>query len=157
LLSMIKQTKTLYDSNRNVIWVMEHPIFKMFHRTYKFKNANGDLLFKIRNHFRLLPGQGKKLTLKLNNGSVIIAKGKPLDLNTPIMLNGVLLAEVKKSLISARGLATGLSGYNLTVQPNVDIPMSFAFVTVLDEEREKKASNVPMMAMMRPGGLFGTP
>jgi uncharacterized protein YxjI len=156
LLSMIKQTKTLYDTNRNVIWVMEHPIFKLFHRTYKFKNANGDLLFKIRNRFRLIPGQGKKLTLKLNDRRTITSKGKWFDLNTPIVLDNTLLAEITKSFVSVRGLATGLSVYNLTVQPNVDIPMCFAFVIVLDEEREKKSSNRPM-TMMRPGGYVGAP
>ena len=158
LISVIKQSKTLYDSNRNVIWVMKHPLFKLFHRTYKFVDANGNILFKIRNRHRFIPGQGKKLTLKLGDGRTVMSKGKWLDLTTPIVLDdGVQLGEITKSLVSARGLATGLSGYNLTVQPNVDIAMCFAFVCVLDEEREKKSGNAPMMAMMRPGGMFGRP
>lgn len=67
LISVIRQSKTLYDERGNIIWTMKHPLFKLAFRRYKFYGQNGNLLFTIRNHFRL-PGQGKKLTTKLPDG-----------------------------------------------------------------------------------------
>lgn len=140
LTSIIRQSKSLYDASGNLIWTMQHPLFKMFHRVYKFEDSNGRLLFKIRNHHRFIPGQGKKLSLRSVDGSVTMSsKGKWLDLTTPIVGSDGrrIVAEITKKLISARSVVTGLSGYDVTIQPQTDIPTIFAFVAVLDEERER--------------------
>jgi uncharacterized protein YxjI len=163
LTSFIRQEKTLTDLNGNVIWIMKHPLFKLFRRRYKFYDANGTLLFKIRNKMRLIPGRGKKLTLTLPSGQTILSLGQWFDLETPIALMGrdgtaTPLAKINKSLISARGLVTGLSSYDLNVNAGVDIPMCFGFVVVLDEERERQGGTTggpqsPMQGALR--GILG--
>lgn len=148
LISFVRQTKILYDKQGNVIWKCKHPLFKMFHRRYRFYGADGNLLFIIRSHFRLR-GQGKKLDITLADGSKVQSKGNPFDRETNIVHltnqgNDMQLGHVSKPLVSVRGVITGLSGYTLVVEPGADIPMCLGFVVVLDEEREREPG----------GGLF---
>lgn len=148
LMSVIRQTKTLYDERGNVVWTMKHPIFKMAFRKYKFYDVNGNFIFAIKNHFRL-PGQGKKLTTTLPDGRKVISKGNLFDRTTPITAGGQNLATVEKPLISVRGAITGLSGYTLTVQPGMDIPLCFGFVAILDEERERSSTSMWKLATVQ--------
>lgn len=152
LTSILRQSKTLFDSNGNIIWTAKHPLFKLFHRKYKFYSGNGNLLFVIRNHFTL-PGKGKKLTISTPSGTSIISKGNLFDRLSLINYGTQTLATIEKPMVSVRGVITGLSGYTITVQPGVDIPMCFGFVTILDEEREKQGSPVQNIAKIN--RLFG--
>ena len=143
LISVIRQTKTMYDANGKIIWSMEHPLFKAFMRKYKFYSPNGALLFQIKNHFRL-PYQGKKLSLTLPDGSKIVSKGNLLDristINSHDNRSNLIgtVATIEKPVVSFRSMMTNLQGYTVNVSPYMDIPVCFAFVAVLDEERERK-------------------
>jgi len=145
LTSVIRQKKTLTDNRGNILWICQHPLFKLFRRKYKFYSRDGHLLFAIRNHWTL-PGQGKKLTIVSKNGQEIVFLGKLLDRIGNIRLidreRQVILATVTKPVVSVRGIVTGLSRYTIDIQPNVDIAMCFAFVTILDEERERQHQSI---------------
>lgn len=144
LTSVRKQRKTLYDASGNVLWTVEHPTFRLFHRRYRFYNDKGRKIFIIRSHHRLMPSQGRKLTMSTDDGNEIISKGSTFDAKTAIDLvtregsrkQWKPLARVMNPVVSTRGLITGLSGYKVLVAPDANVPLCLGFVLVLDEERE---------------------
>jgi len=143
LMAMVKQTKYLYDTNGNCIWILKNPIFKLFHRKYKVYDSRNNLLFTVRSHFRL-PGKGKHLTVDLNDGSVIRSRGNFFDRSADICLvtpdnREVIMASITKPLVSVRGMITGLSGYTIRIRQGADVPLCLAFGTILDEERENES------------------
>lgn len=111
LTSVRKQRKTLYDASGNVLWTVEHPTFRLFHRRYRFYNDKGRKIFIIRSHHRLMPSQGRKLTMSTDDGNEIISKGSTFDAKTAIDLvtregsrkQWKPLARVMNPVVSTRG------------------------------------------------------
>jgi hypothetical protein len=122
---------------------MQHALIRPGHRKYSFFAPLGpsqEPLFEIRSHFRC-PWQKRKLTLDLAEDTSIVFVSKPFDFegNIDVTRRGKVertLGTITKKIVAVHSALTNLAGYDVTAFEGTDLALCFAFVTVLDEERE---------------------
>ena len=137
----LRERKYLYDAANNPIWVMKHNLLKLFGTRYNFSSPNDTPLFTIKNHHRWFFNQGKKLSIDLPIGTIVLEASK-LDKIAVVTLqsNGktIPIARIVRPLHSVRNVVGNVQDYELTVARNVDISAMIALVIALDEQGEKQ-------------------
>lgn len=155
----LRETKTLHNANDSApIWAMKKNILNVVGRSYQFTHPVTNVpLFTIKNHRRWFANQGKKLSITLGNGSVVTMETSQMDKTAVVTITMgttiLPIAKVQRPLHSARNVVANVQDYQVTIAPNVDIPLILGLVIALDEEGERLDNKKQRMGggVMLPG------
>jgi len=136
----LRQQKFMFDTENNLIWTMKHNLFKIFGTKYIISNSQGKDIFTIKAHHRWFANSGKKLSIDLPIGSIVLESSKQDKISViTLQFGGTILpiARIERTLHSARNVIGNVQDYELTVAANVDIAAIISLVIALDEQGEK--------------------